>query len=83
MRLTFEEVAECGEVGEDGVLRVMGREVGLVYYRNGYGEEQYGDRDWQVREMLELAMPIKCPSVDLHLTTFKKFQEAFNDVSLL
>lgn len=28
-------------------------------------------------------MPIKCPSIDVHLTTFKKFQQAFSDEDLL
>ena len=28
-------------------------------------------------------MAIKCPSIDVHLTTFKKFQEAFGHEKLL
>lgn len=33
--------------------------------------------------MLECSIAIKCPSIDVHLTTFKKFQQAFSDESLL
>jgi hypothetical protein len=27
--------------------------------------------------MLEISQAIKCPSIDVHLTTFKKFQQSF------
>ena len=33
--------------------------------------------------MLECSLAIKCPSIDLHLATFKKFQQSFSDESLL
>ena len=33
--------------------------------------------------MLELSMAIKCPSVDAHLATFKKYQESFSDEACL
>jgi len=33
--------------------------------------------------MLECSRAIKCPSIDVHLTTFKKFQQAFEDEKLL
>ncbi len=32
---------------------------------------------------MECSLAIKCPSIDVHLTTFKKFQQAFSDESLL
>ena len=28
-------------------------------------------------------MPLKCPSIDVHLATFKKFQQAFSDETVL
>lgn len=60
-------------------LSVQGKEIGIVYYRTGYVAEQYnGERDWKIREALELSMAIKCPTIDLHLLTLKKFQEAFS-----
>ena len=33
--------------------------------------------------MLECSLAIKCPSIDLHLATFKKFQQSFSDENLL
>jgi glutathione synthase len=63
---------------------VNGKEIGIVYYRTGYQEEQYIDeRDWNVREQIELSMAIKCPSIDMHLLTLKKFQEAFSNEDFL
>jgi hypothetical protein len=32
---------------------------------------------------MECSTAIKCPSIDVHLTTFKKFQQAFSDEKLL
>ena len=58
-----------------GALFIDGtREIGLVYYRTGYQEEQYAnDEAWQARTLMECSQAIKCPSIDVHLTTFKKF----------
>lgn len=33
--------------------------------------------------MLECSLAVKCPSIDLHLATFKKFQQSFSDEALL
>jgi len=33
--------------------------------------------------VLECSRALKCPSIDVHLTTFKKFQQAFGDEKLL
>lgn len=76
MRKTFKQIGEEAEVDyETQSLRVAGNEIGFVYYRTGYQLEQYeGEQDWKTRELLELTMPLKCPSIDVHLTTFKKFQ---------
>jgi hypothetical protein len=32
---------------------------------------------------MECSRAIKCPSIDVHLTTFKKFQQAFSDETLI
>jgi len=37
MRCTFDEINEHGNLDkESGILTVHGKEIGLVYYRNGY-----------------------------------------------
>lgn len=65
-------------------LFVKEKEIGIVYFRTGYQYEQYtSEADWKVREDLECSMAIKCPSIDLHLLTFKKFQQAFAEDDLL
>ena len=60
------------------VLLINGKEIGFVYYRSGYQVEQYtSENDWKARTILEVSQAIKCPSIDYHLTTFKKFQQSF------
>lgn len=75
LRLTLLEVA-ARATRENGVLFVDGnREVALVYYRTGYQFEQYANESaWDARTLMECSKAIKCPSIDVHLTTFKKFQ---------
>ena len=53
-------------------------------YRTGYQFEQYlNESAWDARTLMECSRAIKCPSIDVHLATFKKFQQAFSDESLL
>lgn len=57
------------------------KEIAFVYYRTGYraehymvtGTQEWDETKWQTRTMLECSLAIKCPSIDLHLTTFKKY----------
>lgn len=76
MRLNFEQIEQLGEIDkETNILKIRGKEIGFVYYRAGYQVEQYQtEKDWDTRVMLEVSQAIKCPSIDYHLTTFKKFQ---------
>lgn len=77
MRLTLSQVAKrVMRKEEDGALYIDGnREIALVYYRTGYQVEQYVNEEaWNARTVLECSIAIKCPSIDVHLTTFKKFQ---------
>ena len=88
MRRTFAELSKQAEIDpKTKILTVEGREIGFVYYRTGYQINHYqkknekqgtdeGEMDeskWQIRTLLECSMAIKCPSIDVHLTTFKKF----------
>ena len=75
LRLTLLEVSARAS-RENGVLFIDGtREVALVYYRTGYQFEQYANENaWDARTLMECSRAIKCPSIDVHLTTFKKFQ---------
>lgn len=75
MRLSFSQIEKLSEMDpETNILRIRGKEIGFVYYRAGYQVEQYTcEKDWETRVTLEVSQAIKCPSIDYHLTTFKKF----------
>ena len=86
MRLTLLEVSSRVSRNADtgGLFIDAVKEVSLVYYRTGYQVEQYlNERAWDARTLVECSIAIKCPSIDVHLTTFKKFQQAFSDEKLL
>ena len=82
MRKTLLEIASDSAIDSTtSCLSVAGKEIGFVYYRTGYqadhymvaGTQDWDERKWDTRTMLECSTAIKCPSIDLHLTTFKKF----------
>ena len=61
-------------------------EIGLVYYQAGFKIEDYQDKNgkddpdrWQAREMCEMSMALKNPSIDLQIAGCKKYQAAFSD----
>jgi glutathione synthase len=80
MRCTLTQIAREASVDpETNTLSIRGREIGLVYYRSGYQIDNYISKDssldlWKTRALLECSMAIKCPSIDVQLATFKKFQ---------
>lgn len=41
MRCTFEEIGKYGKIDEQSRLTVHNREIGFVYYRTGYQEDNY------------------------------------------
>lgn len=49
--------------------------MSIVYYRNGYAPDQYGENAWAVREMIEKSKAIKCPNIAYHLAGSKKIQQ--------
>lgn len=79
--MTFAQLAgrlhrdeETGALFVDKGDKQQGREVAFVYYRTGYQVEHYKhEKAWETRELLECSIALKCPSIDVHLTTFKKF----------
>jgi len=94
MRASFPEIAREARVDpESNILYFRGKEIGLVYFRAGFEEGPHivtkaedladGLDFWKVREMIELSMPIKLPSIDFQLATFKKFQQQFSDRAYL
>jgi glutathione synthase len=57
----------------DDVLYVDGKEIFLVYFRQGYAPKYYPtEEEWRVRETIEKSLAIKCPSIDYQLSGCKK-----------
>jgi glutathione synthase len=87
VRRTFAEIYAKAYRDDRNRLILDGIEVSLVYYRTGYQQEQYYSPEtgtWDegkltARTMMECSMAIKCPSIDLHIATLKKFQQTFSD----
>lgn len=79
MRFTLKDLSDCISFDQEThIMKVNGHEVGLIYFRAGYQAEQYtSQQDWETRSVLEISQAIKCPSIDYHLATFKKFQQSF------
>jgi len=78
--MTFAQLASRMHRDEASALFIdktdtcVGKEVAFVYYRTGYQVEHYShEKAWETRELLECSKALKCPSIDVHLTTFKKF----------
>ena len=62
---------------EKNRLMLSGEEISVVYFRAGYGPEDYcSELEWQARVMLERSLAVKCPSVDYQLVGAKKVQQA-------
>jgi len=85
MRCTFADIHKMMDFDKDThILKIRGKEIGFVYYRVGYQVEQYtSEQDWETRKTLEISQAIKCPSIDYHLTTFKKFQQSFCNAEIM
>ena len=69
MRATLKEIGLEMTIDQENRLWLRGREIGLVYFRTCYQEDQFNTQSsvdgWQVRLDLELSMAIKCPSIDV------------------
>jgi glutathione synthase len=63
---------------ETGKLTVLGKEVAIFYFRDGYMPHQYNENCWKARELIELSRAIKCPDVTLQLINMKYFQYVLN-----
>jgi len=57
MRHTFKEVFALMNFDPNThILQIRNKEIGFVYYRNGYQVEQYQDEnDWETRRILEIS----------------------------
>ncbi|XP_041702221.1 glutathione synthetase [Coregonus clupeaformis] len=75
IRRRFEDVSKTGFLDQDKRLFVDGREVAIVYFRNGYMPQNYTEQNWEARLMMERSLAVKCPDVSTHLAGTKKVQQ--------
>ncbi|XP_038125544.1 glutathione synthetase [Cyprinodon tularosa] len=76
VRKRFDDVLETGSLDLDKRLFVDGKEVAVVYFRNGYMPQNYtNEQSWDVRLMMERSLAIKCPDISTHLAGTKKVQQ--------
>ncbi|KAM6924711.1 glutathione synthetase [Xenentodon cancila] len=76
IRKRFNDVCETGSLDQDKKLFVGGREVAVVYFRNGYMPQNYtSEQCWDARLMMERSLAAKCPDIGAHLAGTKKVQQ--------
>ncbi|XP_033485759.2 glutathione synthetase-like isoform X1 [Epinephelus lanceolatus] len=76
MRKRFDDVCKTGSLDQDKRLFVDGREVAVVYFRNGYMPQNYtSEQSWDVRLLMERSLAVKCPDISTHLAGTKKVQQ--------
>ncbi|ORY87840.1 glutathione synthase [Protomyces lactucae-debilis] len=87
-RVAFTDIQQRCSVSADGTLTLQTPdgevEVSVVYFRAGYGPEDYkSDREWQSRRLLEQSKAIKCPTVITQLAGSKKVQQVLSDSGIV
>ncbi|KAM9786202.1 glutathione synthetase [Neosynchiropus ocellatus] len=76
IRRRFSQVSESGFLDKDRRLFVEGKEVAVLYFRNGYDPENYSsEQDWEARLMMERSRAVKCPDISTQLVGTKKVQQ--------
>uniref|UniRef100_A0AAY5K4U6 Glutathione synthetase n=1 Tax=Esox lucius TaxID=8010 RepID=A0AAY5K4U6_ESOLU len=75
IRRQFEDVCKTGCLDQNKRLFVDGREVAIVYFRNGYMPQNYTEQNWEARLMIERSLAVKCPDISTHLAGTKKVQQ--------
>ncbi|CAB0011585.1 unnamed protein product [Nesidiocoris tenuis] len=73
-RVKFSEHS-CFSLSSGKELIVNGEEVAVAYYRTAYSPNQYGEKGWETRLLIERSKAIKCPSIQYHLAGTKKVQQ--------
>ncbi|KAJ8408044.1 hypothetical protein AAFF_G00262720 [Aldrovandia affinis] len=75
IRRRFEDVYKTALLDQDKRLFIDGREVAIVYFRNGYMPQNYNEQSWEARLMMERSLAVKCPDISTHLAGTKKVQQ--------
>lgn len=76
VRKRFDDVYKTGSLDPDKRLLVDGKEVAVVYFRNGYMPQNYtNEQCWDARLLMERSLAVKCPDISTHLAGTKKVQQ--------
>ncbi|KAF6723106.1 Glutathione synthetase [Oryzias melastigma] len=76
IRKRFDDVCRSGSLDQDKRLFVDGKEIAVVYFRNGYMPQNYtSEQCWDARLMMERSRAVKCPDISTHLAGTKKVQQ--------
>ncbi|XP_062316341.1 glutathione synthetase [Osmerus eperlanus] len=75
IRRRFEDVSRTGSLDQDRRLLVDGKEVAVVYFRNGYMPQNYTEQSWDARLLMERSQAVKVPDISTHLAGTKKVQQ--------
>ncbi|CAB1335993.1 unnamed protein product, partial [Coregonus sp. 'balchen'] len=60
---------------ENELWKRDGWEVTIVYFHNGYMSQNYTEKKWEARPMMERSLAVKCPDISTHLAGTKKVQQ--------
>lgn len=84
-RLSLEKVQEEVVINNDKLyIKQTMDEVSVVYYRSGYGPNDYtSSKCWESRYLLEKTLAIKCPSILTQLSGTKKIQQILTNEEIL
>ncbi|KAI5612498.1 glutathione synthetase isoform X1, partial [Silurus asotus] len=76
IRRQFEDVSKNGSLDQNKRLFIDGKEIAVVYFRNGYMPQNYrSEQSWEARLMIERSCAAKCPDISTHLVGTKKVQQ--------
>ncbi|KAG8565775.1 hypothetical protein GDO81_012971 [Engystomops pustulosus] len=75
IRRRLTDVYERGSLDEKKCLYVDGYEVAVAYFRTGYMPQDYSEKAWDARLMMERSRAVKCPDIATQLVGTKKVQQ--------
>ena len=75
IRYSLDDLVSLLEVDPNtGIATVLGKEVGVFFYRDGFLPDFYNEKTWIVREQIELSRAIKAPNIFYQLANTKYMQ---------
>ncbi|KAJ2740505.1 Glutathione synthetase [Coemansia sp. BCRC 34301] len=76
VRLTFGDIVDTCDIGDDSRLFMGEKEVAVAYYRSGYAPTDFpSEKEWDGRWLVERSRAISVPNLAYHLAGCKKIQQ--------